>query len=172
MIDLHTLTVAHTAISIVALVLGFVVLFKLIGAQTRPTLETWFIVLAVLTSATGYLFPFEKLLPSHIVGGIALLVLAGTIVARYVKQLAGGWRTVYGIGLVISVWLDAFVFVAQAFAKVPALKEIAPTPNAPAFGIAQTVVLLIFVALGIATVKGLRRLAGGSPVAGLSPKAS
>ncbi|MGH8445531.1 MAG: hypothetical protein ACREVL_09690 [Solimonas sp.] len=173
MFDLHTLTVTHTIISLLALFAGFIIIYLQAGARRAPGFETLFIVLAVLTSATGYLLPFEKLLPSHIVGAVALLVLALTIVARYAKGLAGGWLSVYGIGLVVSTWLDAFVTVAQAFAKVPALQALAPTPNAPAFGIAQGIVLLLFVAAGVATVKGLRRGAGaGGLPSGLSRKAA
>jgi hypothetical protein len=52
----------------------------------------------VLTSVTGFGFPFERLLPSHIVGGVSLLVLALAIYARYGRHLAGPWRRVYAIG--------------------------------------------------------------------------
>lgn len=157
---LDALTVVHTALSLIALLLGFAILYALSTARALPSAESAFIALAVLTSATGYLFPFEKILPSHIVGAVALLVLALTIIARYARHLAGRWRAVYGIGLTVSVWLDAFVAVAQAFAKIPPLTALAPTPNAPAFGIAQLGLLLIFIAAGYTTVRGLRRIAG------------
>jgi hypothetical protein len=44
----------------------------------------------VLTSVTGFFFPFDHLLPSHKVGIISLLVLAVAIMGRYAFHLAGG----------------------------------------------------------------------------------
>jgi hypothetical protein len=46
----------------------------------------------VLTSLTGFLFPFEGFKPSYVVGGISLLVLAIAIWARYGGRLAGASR--------------------------------------------------------------------------------
>jgi hypothetical protein len=43
--------------------------------------------------------------------------------------------------------------VAQLFAKVPALKSLAPTQSEPPFGITQLSVLLVFVVLTITAVR-------------------
>ena len=56
---------------------------------------------------------------------------------------------VYVIGAVFSLYLNVFVLVAQAFLKIPALKALAPTQAEPPFALAQGVVLVVFVALGI-----------------------
>jgi hypothetical protein len=44
-----------------------------------------------------FAFPFDPLLPSHVVGMISLVLLAVAIVARYALNLAGAWRRVYVI---------------------------------------------------------------------------
>jgi hypothetical protein len=113
-----------------------------------------------LTSATGFLFPVEDLLPSHIVGIISLIALAVAIVARYVFHLAGPWRLVYVIGAVLALYLNCFVAVVQAFLKVPALHQLAPNRNEPPFMVAQVLVLAVFIGLGIAAGKRFR----GEPV--------
>src|SRR3954453_12081777 len=46
-------------------------------------------------SATGFALPFTNVLPSHIVGGIALVVLAVALLAQYGFHLAGAWRWIY-----------------------------------------------------------------------------
>jgi ABC-type Na+ efflux pump permease subunit len=117
----------------------------------------------VLTSLTGFLFPFERLLPSHIVGIISLVVLAAALVALYVRRLAGSWRWIYVTGAVSALYLNAFVGVVQAFQKLPVLNALAPTQSEPPFVIAQIVVLLLFVVLGIAAVRTFhpRSRAGG-----------
>ncbi|MBS9478420.1 hypothetical protein KIP89_15005 [Ancylobacter sp. VKM B-3255] len=149
----------HTWLSLIALATGFVVVLDLLARRERPAWTAIFLATAVLTSATGFGFPFSGLLPSHIVGIVALVVLAVTLVARYPLQRAGHWGWVYAVGAVISLWLLVFVAVAQAFAKVPALKALAPTQSEPPFAIAQLVVFAIFVLAGALAVRGARPVA-------------
>jgi hypothetical protein len=58
------------------------------------------------------------------------------------------------ISACLALYFNVFVLIAQLFAKVPALKAIAPTQSSPAFGIAQLVVLVIFIILTIRAFKG------------------
>ena len=103
--------------------------------------------------ATGYFFPRDHILPSHIVGGISLVLLAIAIYARYSRHLAGGWRRTYVISSVIALYLNVFVLVVQLFEKVPALHALAPKGSEPPFAIVQAVVLASFVVLTIRAVK-------------------
>ena len=80
--------------------------------------------------------------------------LALAIFARYVRHLAGPWLRTYAITAMTALYLNVFVLVAQLFQKVPALKAMAPTQAEPPFLIAQTVVLALFIVLGIlATIR-------------------
>ena len=114
----------------------------------------------VLTSATGFLFPHDRLLPSHIVGIISLVALALAILALYVYGQAGFWRWIYVATAVVALYLNVFVAVVQAFQKLPALHSLAPTQSEPPFLIAQAVVLAIFVVLGGIALKAFRPQAG------------
>ena len=69
----------------------------------------------------------------------------------------------YVIGAIVSLWFNVFVLIAQAFQKVPALHELAPTGSEPPFGIAQGIVFVIFVALTVLAVRR-NRAATLSPV--------
>jgi hypothetical protein len=106
-----------------------------------------------LTSVTGFFFPFEHLLPSHIVGIVSLAVLAAAIVALYSGRLAGGWRWIYVVTAVLALYLNVFVAVVQAFQKIAFLHGLAPTQSEPPFAVAQGAVLIIFIVLGIVAVK-------------------
>ena len=119
-----------------------------------------FLASTLATSLTGFGFPFERLLPSHIVGAISLVVLAAAIYSRYVRLMEGRWRSIYVVTAVVALYLNVFVLVVQLFLKVPALNALAPTQSEPPFAIAQTIVLLIFAALGVAAVKRFRMSAG------------
>jgi hypothetical protein len=87
---------------------------------------------------------------------VSMVVLAIAIFARYVRQLAGGWRGGYAISAVIALYLNMFVLIAQLFMKVPALKAIAPTGSEPPFLVAQLVCMALFVVLGIGAATKFR----------------
>jgi len=148
-----TFTLVHVLISLIGIGTGFVVMF---GFFTAKRLDGWnavFLVTTVLTSVTGFAFPFDHLLPSHKLGIISLVVLAVAIPARYVLHMAGGWRRTYVITASMALYFNVFVLVAQGFMKVPALKALAPTQQEPPFLIAQLVVLVIFIGITIFAAK-------------------
>lgn len=154
MFDPTTLTGVHTWISLFAIVLGLPVVLALVqGGPMGAGQTAAFLVLTFLTSATGFLFPFTGLKPSHVVGAIALVVVAVAAYAHYGAGRAGVWRGVYAASAVASLYLLVFVGVAQAFAKVPALTALAPTQSEPPFAVAQGVVLLLFVVVGTLAVR-------------------
>jgi len=152
----ETFTLIHVVISLAALVSGLVVMYGLLGGKKLDGWTMTFLSTMILTDLTGYFFPTAHLLPSQIVGAVSLLVLAVAIVARYRFHLAGAARSTYVISAVIAVYLDAFVAVVQAFLKVPSLHALAPTQSEPPFAIAQGLLLLLFVGLGIAAAKKFR----------------
>ena len=126
---------------------------RLLPARRLDGWTVVFLVITAATSLTGFGFPFEHLLPSHIVGAISLLVLAAAIVARYPRHLVGGWARVYAIGAVVALYLNVFVLVVQAFLKSPALNALAPTQSEPPFLVVQLVVLMLFVGFGIVAAR-------------------
>jgi len=137
---------------------GFVVLFGLLVGKAFHRWTVLFLTTTVATSVTGFVFPFDHLLPSHKVGIISLMVLAVAVYARYGRHLAGAWRKTYVIGAVIALYLNVFVGIVQAFLKVPALKALAPKQTEPPFAITQLLVLTLFIVLGVlATIKFSQR---------------
>jgi hypothetical protein len=151
-----TFTIVHVVLSLVGIVAGLVVVAGLIAARRLDGWTVLFLASTVATSVTGFGFPVDHLLPSHVVGGISLVVLAVAILARYGRRLAGGWRPIYVIGTVVALYLNVFVLIVQAFRRVPALTAMAPTQSEPPFLVAQLVVMALFVVLGFAAVRGFR----------------
>ncbi len=154
--SLSTFTLVHVLISLIGIASGIVVLFGMLRSKWMPGWTMLFLVTTVLTSATGFLFPFSKLLPSHIVGIISLVVLAIALLALYVFHLAGAWRWVYVVTAVTALWFNCFVGVVQAFQKVWILHPLAPTGSEPPFAIAQGVLLVVFLVLGFLAVRRFR----------------
>jgi|SRR5271169_4094610 len=149
-------TLFHVVLSLIGILSGLIVLF---GLLTAKRLEGWtaiFLVTTVLTSVTGFLFPFHRLLPSHILGIISLILLAVAIYARYSRKLAGAWSRVYAATAVLALYLNVFVLIAQLFQKVPALKTLAPTQTEQPFKLTQLVFLVLFAILTVAAAKRFR----------------
>jgi hypothetical protein len=145
---LDALTLFHVVLSLVGIASGFAVVYGLLSSRVHGWTNL-FIWTTVATSVTGFFFPFHKFLPSHGVGILSLIVLAIAILALYRFRLAGGWRRTYAITAVIALYFNVFVLVAQLFLKVPSLNALAPTQSEPPFQIAQGIVLIVFVVLGI-----------------------
>ena len=159
--SLSTFTMVHVIISLIAIVSGIIVMFGLLGSNRMPGLTAIFLLFTILTSATGFLIPpllSEKLLPSHIVGILSLVLLAIACVALYGMKLSGAWRSVYVVTAMTSLYLNIFVLIIQAFLKVPALHALAPSvpPSEPPFAIIQGIVLVFFVIVIIGAVRRFR----------------
>jgi hypothetical protein len=151
--SLSTFTTLHVIISLIGIVTGIVVVLGMLGGRTLGGWTAIFLATTVLTSATGFLFPFTKLLPSHVLGIISLVVLAAAILALYVFRLDGPWRWIYVAGATLALYLNVFVAVVQAFQKLAFLQPLAPTQAEAPFIVAQVAVLAIFAALGFLAVK-------------------
>src|SRR5438876_5351091 len=121
---LTAFTLFHVVLSLVGILSGFVVLAGFLSAKRRNGWTAVFLVTTVLTSVTGFLFPFHKFLPSHATGIVSLLVLAVAIPALYVFHLAGPWRLTYVIGGGIALYLYVFVLVVPVFMNFSSLKAL------------------------------------------------
>ena len=134
---LSTYTTLHVVISLVAIAAGLVVMAGMLQGKRLPLWTSLFLWTTVLTSVTGFGFPFERFLPSHYFGFISLAVLAIAILAAYSFDFAGPWRWLYVISAVMALYLNVFVLIVQLFLKISFLQPLAPTQSEPPFAIAQ-----------------------------------
>jgi hypothetical protein len=145
-LSLSTFTTVHVVISLIAIASGIIVMFGMLGSNLMPGLTAVFLLFTILTSVTGFMFPFEQLLPSHMIGILSLVLLLVACIALYATKLSGIWRPVYVVTALASLYLNVFVLIVQSFLKVPALHALAPgnPPNGPAFAVVQGIVLVFF----------------------------
>jgi hypothetical protein len=147
----------HVMLSLLGIFSGIIVVFGMLGSNRMPAMTAIFLASTVATSATGFLFHFATFGPPEIVGVISLAVLAVALAALYSFKLAGRWRWIYVASAVLALYLNVFVGVVQAFQKVPLFHALAPTQAEPPFAVAQGIVLLVFIALGVAAAKKFQR---------------
>src|ERR1700742_554231 len=159
--SLSTFVFVHVIISLIGIAAGFIVMFGMLGSNRMPGLTAIFLLLTILTSATGFLIPplvSEKLLPSHMIGVLSLILLAIACFALYGQKLSGSWRWIYVLTALLAQYFNVFVLVIQSFLKIGPLHALAPgePPGGPVFAIAQGIVLVFFIIFIIGAIRRFR----------------
>src|ERR1700754_2354086 len=75
----NAVVLIHVLISLVAIVTGIMVMFKMLSSDRVSGLTTTFLVTTILTNATGFIIPpfiWDKFLPSQAIGLLSLVLLA------------------------------------------------------------------------------------------------
>ena len=147
-LSLSGFTTLHIVISLIGIASGLVVLYGMLASRRLPGWTALFLATTILTSVTGFMFPFSGVLPAHVVGAISLVLLAVALLALYAFQLAGPWRWVYVATALAALYFNVFVGVVQAFRKLAFLQSLAPTQSESPFAAVQLVVLALFLVLG------------------------
>jgi hypothetical protein len=160
-LSLSTFVMVHVIISLIGIAAGFIVMSGMLGSKRMPGWTALFLLLTILTSATGFLIPplvSEKLLPSHMIGALSLLLLAIACFALYGQKLSGAWRWVYVLTALLAQYFNVFVLVIQSFLKIGPLHALAPSepPSEPPFAVAQGVVLVLFIVVMIGAIRRFR----------------
>ena len=156
--SMATFILVHVVISLIAIVAGLIVMFGMLGSNRQPGLTAIFLLFTILTSATGFLFPFNGVTPGIIIGALSLLLLAIACIALYGTKLSGASRWIYVLTALIALYLNTFVLVIQSFLKIPALTTLAPgnPPSGPVFAVLQGVLLVLYVLFIIGAIRRFR----------------
>jgi hypothetical protein len=154
--SLETFTILHVVISLIAIVTGFIVVIGMIDGKRLPGWTALFLLTTVLTSLTGFLFPFGGITPGIVVGILSSVLLVVALFALYIRHLTHAWRWIYAITAVAALYLNVFVSIAQAFQKIPFIRALAPTQSEPSFLVVQGLALGVVTILGILAVMRFR----------------
>jgi hypothetical protein len=148
-LSLSTFTILHVIISLIAIVAGLIVMFGMLGPYHSGGMTGIFLLFTILTSVTGFMFPFKGVTPGIVVGVISCVLLAIACFALYSMKAAGPWRWIYAVTALFSLYLNVFVLAVQSFLKIPPLHELAPgnPPAGPAFMVVQGIALLFFIGM-------------------------
>jgi hypothetical protein len=156
-LSLAACTKLHVVISLIAIAAGLIAMVAFARGRWLAKTTHVFLWTTVVTTVTGFLFPFTGFTPAIGTGIVSSAVLAVALWALYGAKLQGRARAVYAITAVIGLYLNVFVLVVQSFLKIPALKALAPNGNEPPFAASQGLVLIACIALGYFCVRSARR---------------
>ena len=148
-LGMSPLVFIHTLVSLVGIATGLVMLRGMFANRRADRWTDAYLATTIFTSASGFVLPADKFLPSHAVGILSLAILAVACYARYGRRMSGTWRLGFILSAVAGLYFNVFVLVVQLFLKVPAPHDLAPKQNEPPFAIAQALVLVAFVVAGI-----------------------
>jgi hypothetical protein len=154
--SLAAFTQFHVVLSLVGIAAGILVVVGMWKSERMPYTTALFLATTILTSVTGFMFPFVKVGPPHVFGVISLVLLTFTLLALYRYRLAGRWRWIYVTTAIFALFLNSLVGVVQAFLKIPSVHALAPQGNEPPLLVAQVLLLVIFVVAGVMAVRRFR----------------
>ncbi|WP_267555439.1 hypothetical protein [Rhizobium rhizogenes] len=143
----------HVVISLIAIISGIIVAAGFLTADPHGRSTLVYMVTTILTSLTGFLFPFHFVTPAIIVGSLCVLIFIPTALARYRFHLAGIWRPVFIIGAMVLLFFNCLVLIVQSFQKIPALNALAPNGNEPPILAAQAALLVVCALVGYFSIR-------------------
>jgi hypothetical protein len=119
-ISLSTFTTVHVALSLAGIAAGVLVLLRPCASTKALSLNALFLATTSAACVTGLLFmvEFPRFRLGHTLGTMSLVVIVPTAIALYRHRLAGPWCGVFLAGVTVALYLNAFIGVMQAFAKI------------------------------------------------------
>jgi len=145
---MSTFTLIHVAISLIGILAGLVVVYGFVAGLKLPAWNWVFLVFTLLTSVTGFFFPFHGITPGIVVGVISLVVLAVAVLAW--KK---GWSKTYIVTATIAEFFNVLVLIVQSFEKIAPLHELAPKGTEPITNVAKLAALVLFVVLAWVAIR-------------------
>jgi hypothetical protein len=162
-LSIANFTILHVAITLIAIVSGFIVMFALLSSKRPADLSAIFWLCTVATTVTGFMFPLNGITPAVATGVVATVFFVVGLYALYVKKVMGSWRWIYVVTMMVSLYLNIFVLITQSFQKLKFLNPAAPMvgppfaePTMTQFAIAQGVTIVFFLVIGFLAVRKFR----------------
>jgi hypothetical protein len=145
---MSTFTLIHVIISLIGIFAGLILIYDFLSGKRLGFWNATYLVMTILTSVTGFFFPWKGFTPGVKLGIISLVILAIALVALK-KKLA----KTYIVTTVIAEFLNVLVLIAQSFQKIPPLHALAPTGKEPIVPICTALAFLLFLVLAVWAIR-------------------
>jgi len=143
---LSLLGIFHTVISILALLVAIIALFRDGRIDPRNATGKWYIALTVVTCLTSFgIMKTGHLTPAH---GLSVLVLVLLLLGIYARRLFGGRLWIEVLLMTLTLMLSFIPAITETLTRLPLDNPIAPSPDASVIKMSNIGLLLVF-GLGI-----------------------
>jgi hypothetical protein len=147
------LTFIYFGLELIVIGAGVRVLF---GLLTGILLNKWAVVFlkcSLATSVTALLVPFSHFTLTQEVSMLSVYLAGVAVWAWYKFHLTGVWRSIFALSTTLVLYLNIVVAITQAFKQISLFKLSILAQFDLLFIATQSVVLTIFVVLGMIAVK-------------------
>ena len=153
---LSIFTFIYVIFSLVAIGSGAIVLFGLLTGELLEKPAVLFLRYTLFASVTGLLSSLHHPLPTQGLSMLLVNVTAAPILAWRKFHLAGVWHPIFAFSASIVLFLNVVVTSNLIFIQTPLSKSLLLAPFRSPLFVAQMVVMVLFVALGIVAAKRFR----------------
>ncbi len=148
----------HTLVSLVAVALAFIALYRDKGIRAQSPLGKAYLWSLVITTVTGLpIFRHGTIGPAHIVGVLTLLVLAVAALAEKTALFGRGAAYVKTISYSLTVLFLMIPAVTETLTRVPPGAPLVASPDAQTLKALNALLLVLFL---IGVTLQVRRLRG------------
>jgi len=150
------LTFIYFGLELIAIGAGAMALF---GLLTGILLNKWavlFLKSSLATSVTALLVPFSHFTLTQEVSMLSVYLAGVAVWAWHKFHLTGVWRSIFALSTTLVLYLNIVVAITQVFKRISLFNPLIPAQFDLPFLATQSVVLTIFVVLGIVAVKKFR----------------
>jgi uncharacterized membrane protein len=171
MFGLTPLGTFHTAISLIAVIAGFVALARHKEISTRSTWGWVFVAGTILSCLTGFgIFQHGGFGNPHVLGIVTLVVLAIAVLAERAGWFGRASRYVATVGYSLSFFFHFIPGTVETLTRFPAGAPYLSNPDDPK---AQPIIGMFFLLFLIgAMLQVLRRRRGSAAIAGSQTRAA
>lgn len=153
--NLEILKLVHAVFGAVGIGAGAWAVFGILKGKLFKKWTVVFLKCASIACVTGLMFPFHHLLPTHWIAMSAVYVSAVAALAWCRHRLVDIWALIFALSIMLALCLNILVVIAHVFEML-----IPPQPKL-SFLITESMVMLLFVGLGIFTVRKYRTSQAG-----------
>jgi len=147
----------HTLISLIAVVAGFISLFRYKDISLRNTVGKVYVLTTIIVCVTGFgIFQHGGFGKPHALGILTLIVLAAAATAEYSTlfgRLSRYVRTISYSATFLFHWIPA---ITETSTRLPIGTPLVASPDAPALQVATGFLVLLFLIGATLQVRRLR----------------
>jgi len=128
-------------------------LFRLITGSLPNKWAVLFLKCSLVASVTALLVPFQHFTLTQEAAMLSVYGTGAAVLAWRKFHFMGVWKSIFAWCITLVLYLNIVVAFTQAFKRISQFKPMNPTQFDMTFLVTQSVVLAIFVVLGIVAVK-------------------
>jgi hypothetical protein len=147
------LTFIYFGLELIAIGAGAMALFDLLTGILLNKWTVLFLKCSLAISVTALLVPFSHFTLTQEVSMLSVYLAGVAVWAWHKFHLTGVWRSIFALSTTLVLYLNIVVAITQAFKQISLFNPLNPTQADPPFIATQSVVLVIFLVLGIIAIK-------------------